>query len=660
MLSANHLSNFDPWPLGLPLFPGRFLRFMAKSELFWPPLGWIIHAGGGFRVRRGERDAEAVETATQLCRDGYAVVMFPEGTRRAKGIRKKHEARWHSGAARIALDAGVPLVPAAIRGTDRLARLGPLRVAYGSPIPLDDLPDDPREAAALATDRLRVEIERLEASLTETPARDRRRLVRAPRLPRPTRRPCAGRTAGTATRSAGVMQMVVRLWQVEQPRRCSSAGTRSRSPPTATRRSPSTRQVACSTMRFSSSSICSRRWSAATGIACAKSPGYEADDFLGAAAVTEEARGGTALVATSDRDAFQIASDRTTILQPVRGVFELARIGPAEVRERYGVDPPQVPDFIALRGDPSDKIPGARGVGEKTAASLLAEYGSLDAMLAAGRFATEAEALLLYRRIARFDTAAPLPPLPDLEPDWRAGATAARELGLDALAATPRRALMELVSHPDLARLHPTAHRGHPENEHRIEALQAAFGHLREGALAERDDLERVHDPAYLDRIEQLEDGDRARRGHDRRADELGGGAARRGMCDRGGRGRRLRPRRPPGHHALHDASMGFCLVANVVVAARRAQLVDGVERIAIVDWDVHHGNGTEALVDGDESILFVSLHQWPFWPGPAAPIRATGTSSTSRSRPGRTTTCTHRLPRRSSSRSSPRSTPSS
>jgi DNA polymerase-1 len=98
----------------------------------------------------------------------------------------------------------------------------------------------------------------------------------------------------------------------------------------------------------------------ACGFAAAKSPGYEADDFLAAAVAQEERRGGTAIVATSDRDAFQLASESTTILQPVRAA-QMARIGPSEVRERYGVEPKQVPDFIALRGDPSDKLPGARG-----------------------------------------------------------------------------------------------------------------------------------------------------------------------------------------------------------------------------------------------------------------------------------------------------------
>lgn len=166
VLAANHWSNLDPWPLAIPLFPHRFLRFMAKAELFWFPLGWIVSAGGAFKVRRGESDGEAISTAIQLVREGYAVVMFPEGTRRRKGMRKRHEARWRSGAARIALTAGVPLVPAGISGTERLARLGPLRVAYGTPIATDDLVDLPDgEAARVATERLRDAIVELERGL---------------------------------------------------------------------------------------------------------------------------------------------------------------------------------------------------------------------------------------------------------------------------------------------------------------------------------------------------------------------------------------------------------------------------------------------------------------------------------------------------------------
>jgi 1-acyl-sn-glycerol-3-phosphate acyltransferase len=167
VLAANHWSNFDPWALGLPIFPRRFLRFMGKSELFWFPLGAIITAGGAFPVRRGEHDEEAIATAVDLCRQGHVVVMFPEGTRRKKGLRKKHEARWHTGAARIALEAGVPLVPAGIAGTDRLAHFGPLRVVYGTPIALDDLSDAPvAEAARIATERLRAAIAELEESLS--------------------------------------------------------------------------------------------------------------------------------------------------------------------------------------------------------------------------------------------------------------------------------------------------------------------------------------------------------------------------------------------------------------------------------------------------------------------------------------------------------------
>ncbi|HEY6069453.1 MAG TPA: 5'-3' exonuclease H3TH domain-containing protein [Gaiellaceae bacterium] len=170
------------------------------------------------------------------------------------------------------------------------------------------------------------------------------------------------------------------------------------------------------------------------GFAAGKAAGYEADDFLAAAVHQEEERGGSSVVATSDRDSFQLASDRTTILQPIRGVSELARIGPAEVRERYGVDPAQVPDFIALRGDPSDRIPGARGVGPKTAASLLAEYGTLDELLAAGRFGAQAEELRLYRRMATLDASAPIPPLAEQTPNWAEASSTLRDLGLNAVA----------------------------------------------------------------------------------------------------------------------------------------------------------------------------------------------------------------------------------
>jgi DNA polymerase I len=171
----------------------------------------------------------------------------------------------------------------------------------------------------------------------------------------------------------------------------------------------------------------------ACGFAVAKAPGYEADDFLAAAAAREERRGRGVVIASGDRDAFQLASELTSILYPVRA-GEMARIGPAEVRERYGVEPSQVPDFIALRGDPSDKLPGARGVGPAGAASLLRKHGTLERALEAGRFPAQADALRLYRRLATMDRSAPLPSLRAQTPTWAKAAKLAEEWELNRLA----------------------------------------------------------------------------------------------------------------------------------------------------------------------------------------------------------------------------------
>jgi 1-acyl-sn-glycerol-3-phosphate acyltransferase len=166
VLAAGHVSNLDPWPLGLRIWPRRYLRFMAKSELFWFPLSLIVSGAGAFKVNRGRSDREAIETAVRLAQEGNVIAMFPEGTRRKKGLRKKYEAQAHTGAARIALEAGVPLVPAGIKGTDGLSRLAPWRVSYGKPIDIDDLRGrKPSEAAREATERLMTEIHRLEDSL---------------------------------------------------------------------------------------------------------------------------------------------------------------------------------------------------------------------------------------------------------------------------------------------------------------------------------------------------------------------------------------------------------------------------------------------------------------------------------------------------------------
>jgi 1-acyl-sn-glycerol-3-phosphate acyltransferase len=166
VLAPNHVSNLDPWPLGMPLWPRRQLNWMAKSELYKPVIGTLISWGGAFPVRRGQGDEEAIETAVERVRAGAIVVIFPEGTRKEKGLIKRHESRPRTGAARVALRAEVPLVPAAIGGTDRLLRLGPLRVAYGPPVDLSGLNgDDERAAAKEATDRLMADIEKLKASL---------------------------------------------------------------------------------------------------------------------------------------------------------------------------------------------------------------------------------------------------------------------------------------------------------------------------------------------------------------------------------------------------------------------------------------------------------------------------------------------------------------
>jgi DNA polymerase-1 len=245
---------------------------------------------------------------------------------------------------------------------------------------------------------------------------------------------------GPANALTGFMSMLLRLWQAEQPRAVVVGWDTLFVPTYRNELLPGYQSGREFDHEIVEQLSLLPGLVSATGIVCCKAGGYEADDFLAAAVARERARGGHTLVATSDRDAFQLSADDVTILQPVRGASELARIGPVQVRERYGVDPQQVCDFIALRGDPSDKIPGARGVGEKTAAALLQTYPNLEAMLTAGRFAAEAEQLRAYRRIASMDAAAPVPDLPDLEPDWAAGGRAAEGLGAGRLAARLREA----------------------------------------------------------------------------------------------------------------------------------------------------------------------------------------------------------------------------
>lgn len=174
----------------------------------------------------------------------------------------------------------------------------------------------------------------------------------------------------------------------------------------------------------------------AFGFGAGKQAGYEADDFLAAAAKAEAARGGQSLVLTNDRDAFQLVSDQVTVLWPRKGISDIVRVDKREVVERLGVLPEQVPDYKAIAGDPSDNIPGAKGIGPKGAADLLLSYGTLEQVLEtnARGLASQAEQLLAFREMTRLRTDVSVE-LPDSgPPDWAAAAAKLRELGAEAAA----------------------------------------------------------------------------------------------------------------------------------------------------------------------------------------------------------------------------------
>ena len=602
VLAANHTSNFDPWPLGVPLWPTRQLLLHGQVRaLLAAARAARCTAAGAFPVRRGERDTEAIETAVELCREGDVVAMFPEGTRRSEGAAQEVRARAaHRRGADRARRPACRSCPRRSRAPTGWRDSPRLRVAYGAPSR-----STTSRATAAATRRRQATERLMDARSTRSrtrrceraAARRRRRLARPPRLPRAAEvDPARGRPAG-GTRSSGSRTCCSGSGRRSGRAPSSSAGTRSACRRTGTSCFPryqSGREFDDDDPRAARPAARARRGDRDSS--AARRAGYEADDFLGAAVAQEEARGGTTLVATSDRDAFQLASERTTILQPTKGVSELRRVGPAEVRERYGVEPAQVPDFIALRGDPSDKHPGRarRRRRRRPPRCSPVRHRSRRCSRPGGsrREAEDSAALPANRDDGRLRPAARSSS--DQTPNWAEAPPLRASSGWAVSPAGSRQAAIERLTQPR-ARAPPPdrpppraarAARGAARGSRRVEA---SAGDRRAARCA-------CHTPEHLERLAAIDRPTLARRRHARLRDELGGGAARGRAARSRRRARRLRarpPARPPRAGRPRD---GLLPLQQRRVAARCAQAELGLERVAILDWDVHHGNGTQDI----------------------------------------------------------------
>jgi acetoin utilization deacetylase AcuC-like enzyme len=188
--------------------------------------------------------------------------------------------------------------------------------------------------------------------------------------------------------------------------------------------------------------------------------------------------------------------------------------------------------------------------------------------------------------------------------------------------------VLPLISHPSFGRLHPTG--SHPERPERLAGILRAFPDFVEARPATLSELELVHDADYVERVRTtselgqtvLLDPDTICTASSFEVARLAAGAAIQAVEQSG-----FALVRPPGHHALRDGSMGFCIFNNIAVAARFAQRELGIGRLAILDWDVHHGNGTQDEFWDDDGVLFVSIHQWPFYPGSGGPGEGSATT---------------------------------